>query len=225
MNHEKLYKENVESVLLISTEHDKGTGFIVRKDGIVLTNHHVVYPSDEVLLENRKGEKCEGKVICSNRYLDLACIFPMNNNFRLKRPLPLGDASNINVGRPVIAIGHPTNSGNFSMTQGIVSATDNDEEILQLNISGNYGMSGGPVICKEGKVIGILTNLIYSGQERIEGISEALPINSIIPFLKTVPILSANIFDYYHYCPVCGCFAYNGEYYCRCGVTFDYEEK
>ena len=155
MNQKKVYKESVDSVVLILTDYQKGAGFIVRDDGLTLTNHHVVYPTDKVLLECKNGESCDGMVVCSNRSLDLACVYPMNEKIRHRRPLPLGESFIAEVGDPIIAIGHPSNASNFSMIQGFVSAMNITEgkakELIQLNISGNWGMSGGLLLAEMGK--------------------------------------------------------------------------
>ena len=218
MNYKKVYKEAIDSVVLIDSYRQKGAGFIVRDDSLILTNHHVVHPTDNVLVEYQNGESCVGLVVCSNRSIDLACVYPVDEKIRQRRPLLLGVSFVAEVGDPIIGIGHPLQDSSFTMFQGNIATTK--KGLLHLNMPANHGMSGGPVICEGGEVIGVITSMICNHHGKVEGITDAVPVDTIISFLQAVPTISEKIILENQYCTVCGAFVKRDKYCSCCGVEF-----
>lgn len=167
-----------------------GTGFIISKDGYIVTNNHVVQNADKIfvtLAENNKQDKVEAKVIGLDPETDLA-LLKINVNTDLPS-VKFGDSDKMEVGDWVVAIGNPFGLSN-TVTTGIVSAKGRDihagpyDNFIQTDASINPGNSGGPLLNLDGEVIGINTAIAASGQ----GIGFAIPsklASSIIDQLKS----------------------------------------
>ena len=156
-----------------------GTGFIISSDGYIVTNNHVVNGADQVRVSFEGHGKDKGltaRVIGTDEETDLALL-----KVDAKDGLPyleFGDSDSAQVGEWLLAIGNPFGLGH-TVTQGILSAKGRDiqsgpyDNFLQTDASINPGNSGGPLINMEGRVIGINTAIIASGQ----GIGFAIPSN------------------------------------------------
>jgi serine protease Do len=166
-----------------------GTGFIIDKDGYILTNNHIVERADtiDVTLENE--EEFKAKVIGRDPETDLALI--KIDGAKNLAPLELGDSNELEVGDWVVAIGNPYGLGN-TVTAGIVSAKYRDinsgpfDDFIQTDASINPGNSGGPLMNTDGEVIGI-NSMIYSQTGQNIGIGFAIPVNmakDLLPMLK-----------------------------------------
>jgi len=175
-------------------ERSLGSGFIINKEGFILTNNHVVERSDEirVLLNNEK--EFDAKIIGKDPKTDLALI-KIEAEESLK-PLPLGDSDNLDVGDWVVAIGNPFGL-EHTVTAGIVSAkyrrlgAGSYDNFIQTDASINPGNSGGPLLNTKGEVIGINSMIVSGGGESI-GIGFAIPINiakDLLPQLKKGKII------------------------------------
>ncbi|MDD6088274.1 MAG: Do family serine endopeptidase [Desulfovibrionaceae bacterium] len=162
------------------TKRSLGTGFIISSDGYIVTNNHVVAGADTVLINlqgtNGKDESLPAKIIGSDAETDLALL-----KVQAPQKLPyleFGDSDRSEVGEWVLAIGNPFGLGH-TVTAGILSAKGRDirsgpyDNYLQTDASINPGNSGGPLIDLNGRVIGINTAIIASGQ----GIGFAIPSN------------------------------------------------
>ncbi len=160
------------------TQRSLGTGFLISADGFIVTNNHVVEGADTVLvnLQNTAGkdQSLKARVIGTDKETDLALL-----KVTADKPLPFlsfGNSDKMEVGEWVLAIGNPFGLGH-TVTAGILSAKGRDiqsgpfDNFLQTDASINPGNSGGPLINMEGKVIGINTAIIASGQ----GIGFAIP--------------------------------------------------
>jgi len=162
-------------------QEGQGSGFIIDKEGHILTNYHVIADARqvEVTLNNRKTYRAT--VIGTDRSHDLAVI-------QIKAPdLPsmvLGDSRNLQVGQKVYAIGNPFGLSG-TMTRGIVSSIRSVkepdgmsiDEAIQTDAAINPGNSGGPLLNWHGEVIGINT-MIASNVGQSAGIGFAIPINT-----------------------------------------------
>jgi len=175
-----------------------GTGFVVDKDGYILTNAHVVQDNGQnassvTIVFNKGGGKTQqvkGEIMGVDTVSDVAVIKVDPSAVDLK-PLPLGDSSAVQVGEPVVAIGNPLGY-DFSITSGIVSAIGrslrepNGQAIpngIQTDAAINPGNSGGPLIDNAGRVIGI--NTLIAGQSGgNQGLGFAVPINTAIRSLE-----------------------------------------
>ena len=166
-----------------------GSGFIIDKDGFILTNNHVVEKTDEIKVKLANGKTYDAKIIGRDPKTDLALI-------RIKTdkpltPLPLGDSEKLEVGEWVLAIGNPFGLGQ-TVTAGIVSAKYRQlgagayDNFIQTDASINPGNSGGPLLNTQGEVVGI-NSAIYSGSGGSIGIGFAIPVNmakDLLPQLK-----------------------------------------
>ncbi|MEW5691900.1 MAG: Do family serine endopeptidase [Candidatus Hydrogenedentota bacterium] len=157
-----------------------GTGFIVREDGIVLTNTHVIEGADKIFIKIDESEEYEAKLIGEDRGTDIA-VLKINSDKKFKY-LRLGDSDKLKVGEWVIAIGNPFGLTR-TVTAGIVSAlgrgdvTNTEyEDYIQTDASINPGNSGGPLINLKAEVIG-MNAAIYSTSGGNIGIGFAIPSN------------------------------------------------
>ena len=157
-----------------------GSGFIIKEDGIVITNNHVISGADDILV--RVGEKeYKAKVIGADPYMDIA-VLKMSTNERF-RPVKFGDSDKARVGDWAVAIGNPFGLGG-TVTAGIISARNRDinltryDDFIQTDASINQGNSGGPLFNLKGEVIGINTAIIAPGQSGSIGIGFAIPANA-----------------------------------------------
>ena len=166
-----------------------GSGFILDKEGYILTNNHVVEGADEVKVKLADGKESKAKVIGRDPKTDLALI-KIDADKSLV-PLPLGDSDKLEVGDWVVAIGNPFGLGN-TVTAGIVSAKYRQigmgsyDNFIQTDASINPGNSGGPLINTSGEAVGI-NSAIFSQSGGSIGIGFAIPINmakSLLPQLK-----------------------------------------
>ncbi len=166
-----------------------GTGFIIDKDGFILTNNHVVEKTDEIKVRLSDDTEYIAQIIGRDPKTDLALIKIEPDNSL--HPLPMGDSDKLEVGEWVIAIGNPFGLGN-TVTAGIVSAKYRQigmgtyENFIQTDASINPGNSGGPLLNIKGEVIGINT-AIFSRTGGSVGIGFAIPVNmakELLPQLK-----------------------------------------
>jgi serine protease Do len=166
-----------------------GTGFIIDKDGYILTNNHVVEMANEITVKFPDGKEYEAKAIGRDPKTDLALI-KIESDGSLK-PLPLGDSEKLEVGDWVVAIGNPFGLGN-TVTAGIVSAkfrqlgASSYDNFIQTDASINPGNSGGPLLDTQGAVVGINTAIFSQSGGNI-GIGFAIPVNmakELLPQLK-----------------------------------------
>jgi len=163
-----------------------GSGFIVDRDGYILTNNHVVEGADRIRVKLSNGQEYDAEVAGLDPKTDLALI-KISGADEL-HPLVLGNSENLEVGSWVVAIGSPFGLEQ-TVTQGIVSGKGRVigsgpyDDFIQTDASINPGNSGGPLINMKGEVVGINTAIYPSGQ----GIGFAIPVDiakSIIPQLE-----------------------------------------
>ncbi len=188
-----------------------GSGFIIDKEGYIVTNNHVVEGADKIRVSLYDENEYDAKVVGRDPKTDLALI--KIDGAPDLHPLPLGDSDKLEVGDWVLAIGSPFGLEQ-TVTAGIVSAKKRVigagpyDNFIQTDASINPGNSGGPLLDLKGEVVGINTAIIASGQ----GIGFAIPINmarSIVAQLKekgsvtrgwlgvAIQNLSPELADYY----------------------------
>ena len=172
-----------------------GSGFVVDKEGTVITNAHVVEGSQNVSARfEEEGEFVDAKVVGRDPSTDIAVLKIDPDKAKLQ-PIPLGNSADVEVGDPVVAIGNPFGFTR-TVTTGIVSALQRQIEapngfpirnIIQTDASINPGNSGGPLLDEDGKVIGINSQIATGGSRGSVGIGFAVPIDtakSLLPRLK-----------------------------------------
>ena len=157
-----------------------GSGFIIKEDGIVITNNHVIADAEDILI--RVGDKeYNAEVIGADPYMDLA-VLKIKTKDKFK-PVSFGDSNKARVGDWVVAIGNPFGLGG-TVTSGIISARNRQigltryEDFIQTDASINQGNSGGPLFNLKGEVIGVNTAIIAPGQSGSIGIGFAIPANA-----------------------------------------------
>ena len=193
-NNISVYRKNIQSVVNITSravafdffygmvpQEGQGSGFILDKQGHILTNYHVIAEARqlEVTLHNRR--KYAATVVGTDRSHDLAIVQIKAADLT---PVILGDSRNLQVGQKVYAIGNPFGLSG-TLTRGIVSSIRSVQEpdgmtideAIQTDASINPGNSGGPLLNWHGEVIGINT-MIASNVGQSAGIGFAIPINT-----------------------------------------------
>ena len=194
----QVYARNVQSVVLISCEvrantfgqtvvgASTGSGFILSKDGHVVTNAHVVEGASVIKVSTHSGEELEAKVVGTDTTNDVAVLKVEAEDLPA---VVLGSSDDLIVGDQVVAIGNPLGELTSTMTVGYVSAKDRDVttdgktiNMIQTDAAINSGNSGGPLFNMKGEVVGI-TTAKYSGSSAsgasIESIGFAIPIDDV----------------------------------------------
>lgn len=159
-----------------------GSGFIIHKDGYVVTNNHVIDHARRITVELADGRKLPAELVSSDSDADLAIL-----KISSGQPLPtleLGDSSDLMIGEPVIAIGNPLGFSH-TVSTGIVSAIHRDlkdpqehvmlADLIQTDAAINPGNSGGPLLNAYGQVIGINTAIRSDAQN----IGFSIPVNKL----------------------------------------------
>ncbi len=190
-----VYKKGIPSVVNITStavsmdffwgpipQEGQGSGFIIDKEGHILTNYHVIEGARQVEVTLHNKKKYPAEVIGRDRAHDLAVI-------QIKAPAlvpaTLGDSKNLVVGQKVYAIGNPFGL-NGTMTRGIISSLRPIrspegayiDEAIQTDAAINPGNSGGPLLNSRGEVIGINSMIATGGSNQSAGIGFAIPINT-----------------------------------------------
>jgi serine protease Do len=161
------------------TQQSLGSGFILDKRGVILTNNHVVAGADEVKVLLSDGRSLDAKVEGSDPATDVAVVRLSHPPGDL-RPVALGDSDKVRVGDYVLAIGNPLGLGQ-TVTMGIVSAKNRAiglgvyEDFLQTDAAINQGNSGGPLFNFDGAVIGVNSAILNPAMAMNVGF--AIPIN------------------------------------------------
>jgi serine protease Do len=182
-----------------------GTGFIINKEGLILTNNHVVENAEKItvsLFGEENDQEYEAKLIGKDALTDSALI---QMTQKPNHPLPeakFGDSSQMASGDWVMAIGNPFNQG-WTVTVGVISATERafpitdrrESEMIQTDAAINPGNSGGPLLNLRGEVIGMNSAIYTNGRGNI-GIGFAVPINTVrelLPQLQTGKVTRGRI--------------------------------
>jgi Do/DeqQ family serine protease len=158
-----------------------GSGFIIDREGRILTNNHVVRDAESIKVTLNDGRTFKATTVGTDPATDVAVIKIEGSNLPM---LPLGDSEQLRIGDWAIAIGNPLGDLRGSVTVGIISAqgrsnlnifggTPDYQDFIQTDASINFGNSGGPLCNIRGEAIGINTAINTSGQ----GIGFAIPIN------------------------------------------------
>lgn len=160
-----------------------GSGIIVRKDGLILTNNHVVSDADEITVRFADKSEKSAKILGADPETDVALI-KVDENFPPEMVAKLGDSDDIKIGDWAIAVGNPFGLER-TVTVGVISARGRSnlnisgdegpsfQDFIQTDASINFGNSGGPLVNIRGEVIGVNTAINAQGQ----GIGFAIPIN------------------------------------------------
>ena len=195
----QVYAANVNSVVMITCKSStqggistsSGSGFIITKDGYVVTNQHVVDSSTSITVITTDGKEYAATLVGADDANDMALLKVNALNLR---PVTLGSSKDLVVGDQVAAIGNPLGELTSTLTVGYISAKERDVttdgfaiNMLQTDAAINSGNSGGPLFNMRGEVIGI-TTAKYSGTSSsgasIEGVGFAIPIDDVVGILS-----------------------------------------
>jgi S1-C subfamily serine protease len=193
-NNITVYRKNIASVVNITSrvmtfdffyglvpQEGQGSGFVIDKEGHILTNYHVIADTRQVEVTLHDRKKYKATIVGTDKSHDLAIVQIKAPNLQ---PMVLGDSANLQVGQKVYAIGNPFGLAG-TLTRGIVSSIRQVQEpdglvideAIQTDAAINPGNSGGPLLNWHGEVIGINT-MIASSVGQSAGIGFAIPINT-----------------------------------------------
>ena len=169
-----------------------GTGFVWSKNGLIVTNYHVIHAANRINITLTNGNSYEAELVGAAPEKDIALLRINAPNESLV-PIPLGNSNALSVGRKVLAIGNPF-ALDTTLTVGVVSALEREiqspanrtiKNVIQTDAAINPGNSGGPLLNSMGELVGVNT-AIYSPSGGSAGIGFAIPVNTVS---KIVPQL------------------------------------
>ncbi len=171
-----------------------GSGFVINRNGVILTNAHVISGAVKITVEFANNQTVSAKVIGKDPDDDLA-LLKVNPDGLTLAPLPLGNSDTVQVGDPTAAIGNPFGLPR-SLTTGVVSALQREiqapndfaiDNVIQTDAPINPGNSGGPLINAQGQVIGINSQIETGGSGNGSvGIGFAIPINTALAVIPQI---------------------------------------
>jgi S1-C subfamily serine protease len=162
-----------------------GSGFVVDRDGYIVTNYHVIQNAQEIEVNFSGDDRVPATIVGHDPSTDLA-VLKIDAQSRALTPLPLGDSDEVRVGDAVVAIGNPFGLER-SVTAGIVSALQRDitapngytiDKVIQIDAPINQGNSGGPLLNASGQVIGVNSQIETETGGNV-GIGFAVPVNTV----------------------------------------------
>jgi len=169
-----------------------GTGFVVSRDGLIVTNAHVVDGASTLQVSFGDGSPVNARLVGSDDATDIA-LLQISPHGRTLQPLTFGDSSTVQVGDDAYAIGDPYGLDR-TLTTGVISATKRQisspsgvaiDDALQTDAALNPGNSGGPLLDSSGRVIGINSQIETSGTDGGSlGIGFAVPSNTVRQVLQ-----------------------------------------
>ena len=168
-----------------------GSGFVLTKDGYIVTNYHVVKDADTVKVTMYNGDEYDAKYVGGDEDYDIAVIKVEATDLQ---PVTLGDSDKLNVGDHVLAVGNPLGELTFSMSGGMVSSVNRAINVsgtpfnmIQTDASINPGNSGGPMFNHYGEVVGIVSAKYSSySNSSVEGLGFAIPINDVFAMIQDI---------------------------------------
>ena len=183
----QIYEENVSSVVAITSQMSNGsgvgTGIIMKEDGYIITNDHVVADALSITVRTYDGTEYQAQVVGTDEKTDIAVIKIDADGLKAAT---FGDSDQLVVGEPAVVIGNPLGlEFANTMTQGAISSTSRDIQIgnyimnvIQTDASINPGNSGGPLFNSLGEVVGVVSSKINTSEA--VGIGFAIPSNTAL---------------------------------------------
>lgn len=220
---ENSIKESVnkvyDSVILVETysgsrQLGSGTGFIYKADdkyGYILTNHHVIEDSENIMITNNSGEEIEAKLLGSDEFSDIAVL--RIDKSSVMKVAEIGTSANLEIGDSLFTVGSPLGSEYMgTVTRGILSGKDRivsvtlssgkyRMEVLQTDAAVNPGNSGGPLVNINGEVVGVISLKLV--EDQIEGMGFAIPIEVAMAYANKLesgekierPVIGVELID------------------------------
>jgi len=179
----KVVEDAVRGVVSVLTDDGQGSGAIYSDDGYIVTNHHVIKTASNIEVLFSDGSRVDAVLIGSNSVNDIALL---KVDVGSLYDLDFGNSNDVKIGQKVVALGNPLGLS-FTVTEGIVSAKDRiiiegAAGLIQTDVAVNPGNSGGPLLNKEGEVIGIV-NAKLAGYE---GLGFAIPSNIVVSDIDSI---------------------------------------
>lgn len=234
LSYAEIYAANVDSCVSINVtstagynifgqrveQASSGSGFIITKDGYIVTNYHVIKGANNVQVTLDNGASYAAQVIGGDEDYDIAVIKVDPGDTELK-PVVIGSSQSLSVGDEVAAIGNPLGELTFSMSEGIVSCLDREINVdgtpfnmIQITAAINGGNSGGPLFNIYGEVVGIVSAkyTATSNGTATEGLGFAIPVDDVMSMIKDImengqvttrPYLGVSVASASYY-PECG---------------------
>lgn len=207
LTYPEIYSANVDSCVSINVSStgynyfgqavqtaSSGSGFIITKDGYIVTNYHVISGGTDVEVTLNNGTTYPAQVIGGDEDYDIAVIKVDPGETELQ-PVVIGSSDSLSVGDDVIAIGNPLGELTFSMSEGIVSCLNREINVdgtpfnmIQITAAVNSGNSGGPLFNIYGEVVGIVSAKYSSSSSgaSVEGLGFAIPIDDVLSMIKDI---------------------------------------
>jgi 2-alkenal reductase len=183
----------VENGLEVQTVNS-GTGVIIDEAGFILTNEHVVHEPGTLSVVLNDGEQRPARLISQDApFTDLAVLQIPEGNLTA---MPIGDSANLHLGQSVLVIGSALYEYDNSVTSGIISGLGRRylrngifmEDLIQTDAAVNTGNSGGPLITSDGRMVGLVSNVVRSvnGIDNVQGIAFAISSRTIAPIVSAI---------------------------------------
>ena len=171
-----------------------GSGFIITKDGYIVTNYHVISGGSSVQVSFNDGTTLPAEIVGGDEDYDIAVI-KVDASGKELTPVVIGESANLRVGEAIAAIGNPLGELTFSMSEGIVSCLNREINVdgtpfnmIQITAPVNGGNSGGPLFNTYGEVVGIVSAkyTASSNGTAAEGLGFAIPIDDVLSMIKDI---------------------------------------
>jgi len=183
---EQIYDAAAPGVVQVNQGNAEGSGFVLDRQGDVVTNAHVVTNGGAVTVSFSNDDRVPARVVGVDNSTDIA-LLKVTAPASALVPLPLGDSATLQVGDGVVAIGNPFGLDR-SATSGIVSALNREitspngfgiNGVIQTDAAINHGNSGGPLLNMQGQVVGINSQIANSGVDANVGVGFTIPIDTV----------------------------------------------
>ncbi len=178
------------AVVVIQTDEGLASGFIIKSDGIIVTNHHVVANSKAMAVKLPSGEVYRNVyLLSSDPITDLAFLKIEAVDLPT---IPLGNSNNVQLGDEVLLVGTPQGLEQ-TVSNGLISGIriDNDVRVLQTSAAASPGSSGGPLLNRRGEAVGVMSFKIVNG----ENLNFTIPINYVRGKLDTLTLSNPKTFE------------------------------
>ena len=183
-----IFKLCSPAVVYVETDKGFGSGFIIDKSGIVVTNYHVVNSAENIIIRLKDGREYEPVSCLNYNILEDLCILKINSEGDLDF-IALGDEEKEEIGEKVFAIGNPQGL-QYSISDGIISQKEGESlyrKMIQFTCPISSGSSGGPLLDPEGKAIGVVTQILmsYDGSSISQNLNFAISISNVKALLNS----------------------------------------
>ena len=207
LSYTEIYNANVDSCVSINASStgynffmqpvktaSSGSGFVITKDGYIVTNYHIISNSTDVEVTLDDGTTYTAQVVGGDESYDIA-VLKVDPGDKELQPVVLGTSGSLQVGDEIVAIGNPLGELTFSMSEGIVSCVNREINVdgtpfnmIQITAAINEGNSGGPLFNIYGEVVGIVSAKYStsSSGNAVEGLGFAIPMDDVLSMIKDI---------------------------------------